>query len=114
MNNFELQKFRALLENQKEALSEISESLSEAGKTVELDQTRVGRLSRMDALQGQQMALEGERRRKQKILATEAAIRRIEAGYYGVCTECDEDINPKRLEADPTHTMCIECAAKIS
>ena len=58
----ELEKFRILLKNQKDELVRMSSSLAEAGKTVELDQTRVGRLSRMDAMQGQQMALEAERR----------------------------------------------------
>ncbi len=110
----ELQKFKELLKNQKQTLSEMSSSLEEAGKTVELDQTRVGRLSRMDAMQGQQMALEAERRRKQKILAFDAALLRIESGDYGICFECGEDINPRRLEADPSHTLCIECASKIS
>jgi len=114
MNKEELQKFRKLLEKQKDALSDMYSTLAEAGKTVELDQTRVGRLSRMDAMQGQQMALEAERRRKQKILATDAALNRIETGIYGVCTACDEDINPRRLETDPAHTLCIECASKIS
>ena len=114
MNPEELKKFRDLLENQKKELSEMSATLAEAGKTVELDQTRVGRLSRMDAMQGQQMALEAERRRKQKILAADAALRRIDSGDYGLCIECDEPINPMRLEADPTHTLCIDCASKIS
>jgi len=114
MNTKELQKFKGLLENQKQTLSEMSSSLEEAGKTVELDQTRMGRLSRMDAMQGQQMALETERRRKQKILAVDVALRRLDSGDFGLCTDCDEEINPRRLEADPTHTLCIDCASGIS
>jgi DnaK suppressor protein len=40
----------------------LTESSSEARRPVELDQTRVGRLSRMDALQSQAMSLETAKR----------------------------------------------------
>jgi DnaK suppressor protein len=39
------------------------------------------------------------------------ALRRIAEGAYGVCSRCGEDIDPKRLEALPTATRCIACAA---
>lgn len=37
------------------------------------------------------------------------ALRRMEAGAYGVCTGCEEDINLKRLAAVPWASMCIVC-----
>ncbi|NNJ90079.1 MAG: TraR/DksA family transcriptional regulator [Gammaproteobacteria bacterium] len=79
-------------------------------ETVELDQCKVGRLSRMDALQGQQMALESERRRKLQLQKIEAALKRIEKNDFGYCFTCGKDIAFQRLQADPTHTKCIECA----
>lgn len=111
MDSTSLQAFREQLIDQRQTLTDMVSSLAEAGKTVELDQTRVGRLTRMDAMQGQQMALASERRRKQKLLAIEAALQRIDNGRFGLCAGCDEAINPRRLEADPTHTLCIDCAA---
>src|SRR5215472_10770871 len=39
------------------------------------------------------------------------ALKRISEGTYGICTHCGEDIDPKRLEALPTATRCISCAA---
>ena len=39
-----------------------------------------------------------------------AALRRIEAGEYGVCSGCGGDIAPARLAALPTATQCIKCA----
>ena len=77
---------------------------------VELDQSKVGRLSRMDAMQMQQMALETSRRRQQQRVAITIALRRIESGDYGYCLRCDEEIDPRRLFVDPTHTLCIKCA----
>ena len=41
----------------------------------------------------------------------QAALKRISEGTYGICTHCGEDIDPKRLEALPTATRCISCAA---
>lgn len=84
----------------------------EARAAVELDQTKVGRLSRMDALQGQQMALAADRRRILELYNIDAALRRLEAGDYGNCTRCDEPIAPKRLALDPATPLCIECASE--
>ncbi len=77
---------------------------------VELDQSRVGRLSRMDALQGQAMAKETERRRKNELSRIEAALTRVENDDYGYCVTCDEEISEKRLELDPSAPFCIDCA----
>lgn len=79
--------------------------------TVELDQSRVGRLSRMDALQSQQLALEAARHRERRRLAVEGALNRLESGDYGYCYSCSEEIAFKRLSFDPTITRCIGCAS---
>src|SRR5689334_23992180 len=38
-----------------------------------------------------------------------AALRRMDDGSYGVCLHCEEDINPKRLNAVPWAPFCIQC-----
>jgi RNA polymerase-binding protein DksA len=38
------------------------------------------------------------------------ALRRLDAGTYGVCTSCEEPIGEGRLDAVPTATLCIDCA----
>ncbi|MFT5138999.1 MAG: DnaK suppressor protein [Lysobacterales bacterium] len=110
MTDQELEQFKCDLIALKAELLTLGESLKESGKIVKLDQAAVGRLSRMDAMQGQQMALEASRRREQKVLKVGAALRRIEAGDYGDCLECGEEINVLRLQADPTNSLCIACA----
>ena len=82
----------------------------DATQIVELDQSSVGRLSRMDAMQGQAMAQENTRRRSAKLIQIEAALKRIKNDDFGYCIECDEKIALKRLAFDPTSTLCIECA----
>ena len=81
----------------------------EATQPVELDQAALGRLSRMDAMQAQQMALEADRRRKRQLQRIDGALRRIEAGAYGRCFVCEEAIGAARLEVDPTITRCVNC-----
>jgi DnaK suppressor protein len=100
-----------LLALQAELLS-ISETGDESAAVVELDQTKVGRLSRMDAMQAQAMAKASSNRRQVMLTKITAALKRIDDGEYGNCRECEKPINPKRLEFDPTAIYCIECANK--
>lgn len=37
------------------------------------------------------------------------ALRRIKDGSFGTCLNCDEPINPKRIEAVPWTALCIRC-----
>ena len=94
-------------------LRAIAELGDESAAIVELDQTKVGRLSRMDAMQAQSMAKASGARREQMLHRIEAALKRIDDDEYGDCKECDEPINPKRLEFDPTAVLCIDCASKL-
>jgi DnaK suppressor protein len=40
----------------------------------------------------------------------DAALKRIEEGTYGICTNCGKQIAEERLEALPWATLCIDCA----
>lgn len=98
-----------LLDLQQELLGH--EQVNEdAAAVVELDQTRVGRLSRMDAMQGQAMSQDIQRRRKVDLQRIEQALIRLENYEYGDCLRCEEPIASARLEFDPAATHCIECA----
>lgn len=105
-------KAEARLRQRRGEVFDLLEGHSDDGKPVELDQTRVGRLSRMDALQNQAMAQETERRRRQELIRIDAALRRIEDETYGDCAECGEAIAEKRLALDPSAVLCIDCAEK--
>ena len=81
------QTLREVLHAQREALSHESE-LDDV-QTIELDQTRVGRLSRAEAMQDHQMALEMARRRRAMLEAIDDALRRIgEDPDFGDCDDC--------------------------
>jgi DnaK suppressor protein len=103
---------RTRLIEQREALLDVAESSREAAQTVHLDQTRLGRVTRMDAMQAQAMAKESERRRLLALQRIESALQRIEDGDYGYCVACGEPIMASRLEVDPVAPLCIDCASK--
>lgn len=102
---------KTLLEEKKAELQSIMKSAEEDQKPVELDQTRVGRLSRMDALQSQALAQETVRRRTNELARIDAALERLKSGDYGYCVRCDEEISEKRLKLDPSAPLCIDCAS---
>lgn len=107
----DLKTLKTKLEERRAQLRQLTESSAESRRPVELDQTRVGRLSRMDALQDQAMQLETGRRREAELKRIAAALARIDEGDYGYCLSCGEEIAPRRLELDPTIAVCVDCAS---
>ena len=103
-----------LLLDRKAELLASSDDQQETRAPVTLDQQSVGRLSRMDAMQGQAMAQATERRRQDEIRRIEAALVRLNEGEYGYCITCGDDIDPKRLAFDPSVAVCIDCAKGTS
>lgn len=100
------ERLEALLAELETALEEGQEG----GETVELDQQRTGRLSRMDALQGQAMARASQQRRQAQQARARRALQRLDEGEGGLCIDCLEPIARSRLEVDPSVERCIACA----
>jgi DnaK suppressor protein len=48
-------------------------------------------------------------REKFLLAKIDKALARIEAGSFGICEKCEEEISMKRLEARPVTTLCIRC-----
>ena len=46
------------------------------------------------------------------LIAIEEALQRVEAGSYGVCRDCGDEISKARLEAIPWTRVCISCKEK--
>lgn len=94
-------------------LQQLAGTIVQAGLsagTVELDQSSVGRVSRMDALMQQAMAKGMQERLVTRVRKLQAALARMEAGTYGRCCECQADVEPERLAADPAAVFCMTCA----
>ena len=109
MEQNQLDAFRQALIALQVEIEQLNNDSEEAAGTVMLDQSKVGRLSRMDALQAQQMAQETARRRQHQLQRIDSALRRIGEDDYGYCFICGEDIGAARLNFDPAITRCIGC-----
>ena len=81
----------------------------EALKTVELDQGAVGRLSRMNSLQNQSLAKGLRERENVRLALIQGALRRLDAGTYGVCTTCGDVVAGGRLSVFPESETCARC-----
>ena len=103
---------RRRIEERLAELRRLSEVGRAARETVRLDQTAVGRLSRMDAMQQKAMADAEEALRQSEIHRLERALKLLDEGEYGWCASCGEEIAPARLEADPAATLCVRCAQR--
>lgn len=106
----DLETFKTRLLARREALQRELEDGRGAEAVVELDQARVGRLSRMDALQAQALAVEARRRRADESRRITGALRRIDDDEFGWCVDCGQAIAPARLDFDPAASRCIACA----
>ncbi len=113
MNKKDLIYFHQLLLEKQQELKSTDQLARDSTKAVALDQSSIGRLSRMDAMQSQAMALETKRRREIELTRIDAALERIDEEEYGYCASCEEEINKRRLAVDPANPFCVECASKL-
>jgi len=98
------------LSSELEEISRAARDTRADRKPVELDQQSVGRLSRMDAMQGQAMAQAIENRRQGRARAISEALERLKGEDFGWCDDCGEFIGSRRLDLDPTILRCVACA----
>lgn len=100
---------RAELELELKRLRRSMSSTADAARPVTLDQTSVGRLSRIDAMANQQMSKDLHQRENALELRIHDALVRLDEGTYGVCTKCGADIPYGRLLAMPEAATCASC-----
>lgn len=101
---------RRLLENLCKETAEQVQQLEESSRPVSLDES-IGRLSRMDAINQQNMALAAFESAKQRLTMLQAALTRLDdEEVYGICLLCKKPISWERLKAKPEALACIKCA----
>jgi DnaK suppressor protein len=105
----QIKQLRAQLSAQQQDLTESMHNAEATTKPVTLDQQSVGRVSRIDAIQQQQMAIANQKQTGDLLKAIEVALRRIDDANYGDCLECGEPIAYARLQAQPFASLCIDC-----
>ena len=109
MTSEELASIRHKIVSRINELESILSTNSEDTKPIEPD-VSIGRLSRLDSMQMQQMALEQKRRQEAELQKLQEALKRIEDNSYGTCMVCRQPIMVARLEAQPEAILCVNCA----
>lgn len=104
-----IDELRGELERQLERLERSMRVTDEAMEPVELDQTAVGRLSRIDSLQNQGLTRNLQERERVKLALIQGALRRMEEGTYGLCVACGTALPFGRLYVVPEAPGCASC-----
>ncbi len=100
------------LKQQRQQLLNQLEDNEEQSAPVKLDQQAVGRVSRIDAIQQQQIAKANREQDRQLLTATIASLKRIDNDEYGYCLECGEPIGYARLQVQPQAGLCLACQSQ--
>ena len=102
--------YRKQLEESLVEIEQYLQKTEESAEAVSPDKG-LGRLSRMEAMQDQQLILEARRRKKMQKIAVQAALQRIENGQFGTCVFCGNAIALDLLEVSPESSSCVNCSA---
>lgn len=111
---FSLNKIREVLLRQEKKVEEEIETLDKDDPVNSLEiaeSSEPGTDSWMADTHGRVVAV------KQNLLElltkTKKALLNLKTGKYGKCERCGQNIEPQRLEAIPTATLCISCSKKV-
>ena len=110
MNETDIAEMRILIQTRLAELDQEDLLGKDSQGVVTLDQQSVGRLSRMDALQGQAMAKASQHMRNSERQGLQNALQRMKGGEFGYCDDCGDAISLKRLALNPAAIKCINCA----
>jgi RNA polymerase-binding transcription factor len=105
----QLDELGSLLQSQRTKLEQQLRDAQAATNIVSLDQSSVGRVSRMDAMQQQSMAVSTRAKAEASLRKVLKALKFMESGEYGYCHNCDAAIQLNRLKVQPEASHCLEC-----
>lgn len=82
-----------------------------SGRPAEIDQSAVGRLSRIEAIQNQGLVKNLHDRERLQLQQVADALQRLDDGSYGDCTDCGGPIPFERLLVFPEARTCSLCGS---
>ena len=105
----EIDELRSDLAQLRNSLTDTLQQIEKASETVELDQQAFGRVSRIGALQQQNMAKANHKQSQNRLRQVMQALARVDSGDYGFCINCNGNIGFPRLKARPETPRCLKC-----
>ncbi len=104
-----IEKVRKNLLNRRDVLEKMRRETDDSGIRMSESQVELEEHAQQEKMQ--QVLEEQERMIRDELYQINMALQRIEAGTFGLCLECGEEIAEARLQAMPGTTLCIECAS---
>lgn len=108
MKKKDLQRFTTLLKEEKARVLARSSQMKPEEITLSTDDL-ADEVDLASSDLNQSVALRLRDRERLLLHKIEIALSKIEAGTFGVCDQCEEPIEVKRLEARPVANLCIRC-----
>ncbi len=108
----QLLELRQVLTALRGELEQLLRATREGTKPVDLDEP-IGRLTRMDAIQQQRMAVANRHGHDLRLRQVNQALTLTDRGEYGLCRRCEEPIGYARLKARPESPYCLDCQEEI-
>jgi DnaK suppressor protein len=112
LTNAQIEDRRQALKQLEIELGRLLETTKEGTQVVDLDEP-IGRLTRMDAIQQQNVSAANRRSVDLRLRQVAQALELIQCGEYGNCRRCDADISYPRLKARPESPYCLDCQDEI-
>ncbi len=110
MKKSELAQYRKALAGKKEALEQ------SVGRTIIDEESNTDGhgdfADRSAAANEEEISIQLKQTDNKLLRAIEVALQRVEAGTYGICVDCEEEIAAARLKAVPWTKVCINCKEK--
>jgi len=121
MEQEQIQSFKLMLENKK---AEIIKQLDEIGTKAEgaeinfnADFPDYGQTQSIEdnasEVNDYAVNLSLEKELEDNLRDVENALKRIEAGHYGFCKYCNQEIGEERLKIRPESTSCVTCKKSL-
>lgn len=110
-------KLITLLRAERERVAAELDEVNEATELMEQDATPAGVSSHLAEEANATTEIEKNLAVKQTLSGLlsdiDHALARNEAGNYGLCENCGQEINPERLEFVPHAVLCVQCKGKL-
>jgi DnaK suppressor protein len=113
MDKQRVERFRTLLEKRRLQLRQSVSRTEEDGRDVQSADTAQDIADRASSSYQKEFLFALSNNDRQFLQMVERALSSIEAGVYGECEQCGEEINERRLEAVPWARNCIACQEKL-
>ena len=113
LTQVQLDDFRERLVATRQAADAVMNHSAEGVTGVEVSGSAIGRLTRMDAIALQAMSKMNRAQLSVRLQQIDAALRALDAGRYGKCNRCKQDIELERLQALPEAPLCLDCQEAV-